>query len=162
MYILEWAHKVVHMYIWSTYPYVCLYNWWFPNIEIKLLWIGVYTRNQEATYNKHFLCFSPSICICLRKPNACQIGPKIFKIGDLKPYHVALILSRQHTNLNEQSLMVMGGELYEIRRRSLQNWRLSDTSDSLQMKLAMTKELQSAEKRWRDRLLQILSKGQAK
>eukprot|EP00435_Cladocopium_sp_Y103_P059594 s902_g21.t1 len=92
------------------------------------------------------------------KPNACQIHSKIFKIGDLKPYLLALILSRQHTNLNEQSLMVMGGELYEIRKRGLQNMRLSDTSDSLQMKLAMTKELQSAEKRWRDRLLQILSK----
>ena len=55
--------------------------------------------------------------------------------------------------------MVMGGELYEIKRRGIQGMKLNDSEDALSMRLKLTKELQHAEKRWRDRLLKVLDKG---
>lgn len=49
--------------------------------------------------------------------------------------------------------------MYEVRRQAVQQLRLTDSSDSLEMRLACTKEMQSAERRWRARLLQLLEKG---
>jgi len=96
-----------------------------------------------------------------RKPKNLVFNSKVTKINDIKTYHLATVLGRQHDGLTEQSLMVMGGELFEISRRGLQNMKLTDSHDSLNMRLQLTKELQSAEKRWRDRLLKILEKGLA-
>lgn len=86
---------------------------------------------------------------------------KVQKVSDITCYSLAAVLGRQTPNLTEQSLMVMGGELYEIKRRSLQHMKLSDSSDALSLRLKLTKELQHAEKRWRDRLLKVLHKGLA-
>ena len=95
----------------------------------------------------------------LRKPKTLVFTAKTQKIQDLKIYHLAALLGRQSGPLAEQSLMLCGGELYEIKRRALANFRMGDNTDSLELRLTLTKEVQAAEKSWRDRLLQILDKG---
>ena len=103
-------------------------------------------------------------CLCLqfRKPKALKFGVKINKVSDLKCYHLATILARQHGSLTEQSLMLCGGEMFELKRHALANIKLTDNSQSLEIRVSLAKELQWAEKRWRDRLLSILTKGRVK
>ena len=55
--------------------------------------------------------------------------------------------------------MLCGGEMYELKRHSLSNIKLADNSQSLEIRVALAKELQWAEKRWRDRLLKLLEQG---
>lgn len=95
----------------------------------------------------------------LRKAKALQLSGKVQKISDLGVYALCSVLGRQHGSLTEQSLMVIGGEAYEIQRRQLTQLKLSSDPDSLQVKVQLTKTLGLAEKRWRDRLLSILDKG---
>lgn len=61
--------------------------------------------------------------------------------------------------LTEQSLMRMGGEEFELSRKKFASMRLTDSSDSLEIKYRMTREMESTDKRFRDRLLALLKEG---
>ena len=52
--------------------------------------------------------------------------------------------------------------MFELKRHALANIKLTDNSQSLEIRVSLAKELQWAEKRWRDRLLSILTKGRVK
>ena len=82
------------------------------------------------------------------------------KFGDLKPVLLAVCLARLHPALTEIALMRIGGELWELRRKKLQDFRISDTSQSLELRLNLATELAHAEKAWRSSLMQVLNKGQ--
>ena len=47
----------------------------------------------------------------------------------------------------------------EMRRHSMAGFKTMDTTQSLEMRVALSTELQKAEKAWRDRLLLVLDKG---
>lgn len=95
----------------------------------------------------------------LRKPKSCVLSARVQKIADLRPYMLATVLARQHDVLSEQTLMVLGGELFELRRHALASFKAGDTHESLSIRMDLTKDLQQAEKRWRDRLIQLLELG---
>lgn len=97
----------------------------------------------------------------LRKAKALKFTNKVNKVSDLKPYYLCCLLGRQHAALSEQTLMLLGGELFQIRKQAVQQLRLGDNDASLQMRLRLTKEQQVAEHKWRSRLLQILELGRA-
>lgn len=88
-----------------------------------------------------------------------MLSARVQKIADLRPYMLATVLARQHEALSEQTLMVLGGELFEIRRHSLASFKAMDTAESLSVRVDLSKELQRAEKRWRERLIQLLELG---
>ena len=88
----------------------------------------------------------------LRKPKSLEFTAKISKVSDLKPYMLASLLGRAHQCITEQSVMCIGGELYELRK-------VSDNSKSLELRLRLTRELQHSEQKWRNRMLQILEQG---
>lgn len=56
-------------------------------------------------------------------------------------------------------MMRVGGELTELRRKHLQDFRPSDNSQSLELRLSLAQNLANAEKAWRSRLIDILGKG---
>lgn len=106
------------------------------------------------------VCFKLlSVLSYLRKPKTLVLSGKVQEIADLRVYYLCTILGRQHGSLTENSLMKCGGEIYELQRRSLASMKLSDSSNSLQVRVKLTKQLTTSEKRWRDRLLQLLEKG---
>ena len=78
---------------------------------------------------------------------------------DLKPMLLAA-LAQIHPSITQQQLMRCGGESFELRRRALQEFKVSDSSHSLNIRLSLAQRLQSAEKAWKSRMLQVLSKGQ--
>ena len=55
----------------------------------------------------------------LRKPKSLEFTAKISKVSDLKPYMLASLLGRAHQCITEQSVMCIGGELYELRKRAV-------------------------------------------
>lgn len=55
--------------------------------------------------------------------------------------------------------MQIGGESYEVQRRALSQMKLTDSSNSLEVRVKLTKQLAASEKKWRDRLLTLLTKG---
>ena len=95
----------------------------------------------------------------LRKPKSLEFTAKISKVSDLKPYMLASLLGRAHQCITEQSVMCIGGELYELRKRAVQSMKVSDNSKSLELRLRLTRELQHSEQKWRNRMLQILEQG---
>lgn len=80
-------------------------------------------------------------------------------MSDLKPFLLSTALARVHGAVTEAQLMRCGGEVYELRRRALQEFKVSDTSRSLNIRLALAEKLQMAEKIWRERLIKILTQG---
>lgn len=96
----------------------------------------------------------------LRKAKQLQFTSKIQKISDLKPFHLAAVLARQHDILTEQAIMLMGGELWVLRTRAVNTLKMSDNEKALEVRLKLCKEAQDAERRWRERMLQILDKSQ--
>ncbi len=72
---------------------------------------------------------------------------------------ICTVLGRQHGCLTETALMQIGGESYEVQRRALSQMKLTDSSNSLEVRVKLTKQLAASEKKWRDRLLTLLTKG---
>lgn len=95
----------------------------------------------------------------VRKPKSLPFNNKVSKISDLKCYQLATLIARQTSQMSEQNVMRLGGELYELQRRGLKDMRLSDQSDALSLRLQVTRDMQNAEFRWRKRLLKLLGKG---
>lgn len=94
-----------------------------------------------------------------RKPKNLLLNKSITKVSDLRPMLLAATLARLHPSITEMSLMKCGGELAELKRKHLQDFRPSDTSQSLELRLNLANGLANAEKAWRGRMVQILSKG---
>ncbi len=94
-----------------------------------------------------------------RKAKNLQIVKNICKMGDLKPYVMATALARMHPTLTEQSLMNMGGELYELRRRHLADFKVTDSSQSLSLRLQLSQSLANAESSWKGNMMEILKQG---
>ncbi|CAK9062428.1 unnamed protein product [Durusdinium trenchii] len=93
------------------------------------------------------------------KPKALILGSKVQKVADLKVYHVASVLGRQHASLTEQSLMLLGGEWFHMKKHALSSLKLSEQDpETLKVRVTLASDLAIAEKRWRDRLLAILEK----
>lgn len=110
-----------------------------------------------------FLSFEPcsfSLHVPVRKPKALAIGKGVTKISDLKPMLLATSLARIHPAVTELQLMQAGGECYEMRRKALQDFKMSDTSESLNIRLALAQQLQKSEKVWKKRLLLIAKEGE--
>ena len=96
----------------------------------------------------------------LRKPKSLTLPKSIAKVEDLKPMLLATSLAQIHPSITQQTLMRCGGESFELRRRALQEFKVSDSSHSLNIRLSLAQRLQSSEKAWKSRMLQILSQGQ--
>ena len=88
------------------------------------------------------------------------INKSVAKIGDLKPMLLACCLTRVHGCLTELSIMRLGGELAELRRKHLVDFKAQDSSQSLELRLSLAQNLATAEKSWRNRLVQVLTQGQ--
>ena len=95
----------------------------------------------------------------LRKEKSLQLGKNISKVGDLKAFVLATCLARVHPQVTEQQLMRVGGEAFELRRKALSEFRVSDTAESLNIRVALASSMASAEKLWKGRMLKILDKG---
>lgn len=91
-----------------------------------------------------------------------QLGKGAMRIGDLKVFQLAIVLGQTHPVLTSQTLFALGGELLELHRGALASMkRQEDGSEtSLTMRIKVSKRMGWSEKRWRDRLLDILSQGQ--
>ena len=73
---------------------------------------------------------------------------------------MASVLGRQHASLTEQSLMLLGGEWFHMKKHALSSLKLSEQDpETLKVRVTLASDLAIAEKRWRDRLLAILEKG---
>ncbi|CAL1135032.1 unnamed protein product [Cladocopium goreaui] len=94
-----------------------------------------------------------------RKAKSLKLTSKHVKISDLRCAHVATILAFQHGSLSPQSLMTVGGECYELRKHSLNNLKLTESTRALELRVDLTKEVHHYEKKWRDRLLNLLEAG---
>lgn len=94
-----------------------------------------------------------------RKPKNLILNKSVSKVNDIKPFVLATCVARLHPCITELSLMRLGGELTELRRKHLQDFKPSDQSESLQLRLSLAQSLANAEKAWRGRLVQILTKG---
>lgn len=55
--------------------------------------------------------------------------------------------------------MHIGGEHYELKKRALGDFRVTDTRESLNIRLGLATQLQSAEKVWKQNMVKILQKG---
>ena len=73
----------------------------------------------------------------LRKEKSLQLGKNISKVGDLKAFVLATCLARVHPQVTEQQLMRVGGEAFELRRKALSEFRVSDTAESLNIRVAL-------------------------
>ena len=94
-----------------------------------------------------------------RKVKALKLSSKHVKIQDLRATFIATVLAFQHGQLSPQSIMTMGGECFELRKQALQSLRLTESAKSLELRVGLTKEVQHFEKKWRDRLLKLLTEG---
>lgn len=95
-----------------------------------------------------------------RKEKNLVFGKGLSKVGDLKPYVLATCLARNHKLVTEQTLMNCGGELYEMRRKHLAEFKVSDTSQPLALRLQLAQQLSHAEQSWKSRMMDILKKGE--
>ena len=98
----------------------------------------------------------------LRKAKGLQLGKVATRISDLKVAQLAIIVGQTHPVLTSQTLFALGGELVELHRNALASMkRQEDGSEtSLTMRIKVSKRMGWSEKRWRDRLLEILFQGQ--
>ncbi len=80
-------------------------------------------------------------------------------MGDLKPPLLASSLAKIHECLTPQSIMHLGGELFETKKKALADFKHQDTSQSLEVRLSLAQQLQSAERSWKDRLFKIVDLG---
>lgn len=55
--------------------------------------------------------------------------------------------------------MTIGGEFYALRRHALASFRAGDSHESLSVRVSLAKDVQAAEKKWRDRMLKLLETG---
>lgn len=101
----------------------------------------------------------PSVLTNSRKVKALKLSSKHVKVADLRATFIASVLAFQHGQLSPQSLMTMGGECFELRKQALQALRLTESAKSLELRVGLTKEVQRYEKKWRDRLLELLTQG---
>lgn len=98
----------------------------------------------------------------LRKPKNTVINKCVTKLGDLRPVLLATCLAKLHPCLTEISLMRLGGELHEMRRKHLSDFRSTDNAQSLELRMQLAQGLAHAEKSWRMRLIGVIGEGQLK
>ena len=82
-------------------------------------------------------------------------------MSDLKVEQLAIILGQCHQTLTSQTLFSLGGELLEVHRKALASMKRQEdgTERSLTLRIEVSKRMSWSEKRWRDRLISILSAG---
>ena len=97
----------------------------------------------------------------LRKAKGLQLGKACSRVSDLKVEQLAIILGQTHGSLTSQTLFSMGGELLEVHRKALGSMKRQEdgTERSLELRIQVSKRMGWSEKRWRDRLVQVLTQG---
>lgn len=140
-----------------------LWLFFFPRLQIIKFWvfmafcIGFLELEFKVSISSQTHPFN---WIHPRKPKALSFGAKVGKIADLKVYLLASTLGKVHPCLTEQALMLCGGELFEMRRHALCSLKASEDSGHLRVRVQLAEKKQAAERKWRERLLQLLDKGE--
>ena len=120
----------------------------------------VFNSNKKSTSAISCKHVGGILQLGLRKPKNLIINKCVSKLGDLKPVLLATCLARLHPCLTEISLMRMGGELHEMRRKHLSDFRSTDNTQSLELRMQLAQGLAHAEKSWRMRLIGVIGEGQ--